>query len=223
MCKGAANRLQAELRESATLAAQLPSHRPCPTETSTHSSSHTSMTASASPSSDFVIPMPESADIGSANPSQDPQQTGPLEEVVAAENQPQQSTNKYLLTCVNAFGSPELEHVSLNQPNINDEILFRCIQEAYIIHRRAERPFHPKTPKIVRRFVRSIDRCLNGCERISIKGLKIFELDWLVSWIGDSLFMIPSFVSCVKVSRRQSCQKSQRSGKINYCYCGWSN
>jgi len=210
MYKGAANRLEAELRESATLAVQSPSYRPYPTQSSTHFSSYTSITASASPNSDFVIPMPESADIGSANPSQDPQQTRRPEEVIAVENQPQQSTNKYLLTCINAFGSPELEHISLNQPNINDEVLFRYIREAYIIHRRAERPFHSKTPKIVRRFVRSVDRCLNGCERIFIKGLKILELDWLVSWIGDSFFMIPSFVSCVKVSHRTTfCYISQ--------------
>jgi len=115
-------------------------------------------------------------------------------------HQGRSSVKRILLLCLNGSRTLKLEQLDLI-PNTDDQILFQDMRRAYIDAKKNQaRSFHPDTPKAVVKLVYLIDRSWAELQRYLVLGLTCMRANWLVWWVGDSLFYVPKSATFVRVS-----------------------
>ena len=183
-----AGSLQAALRKAATSAGQTAAAGPHSgiLPQSSLSSSSTQANTSGSPSnpSPHYTPTPGGGVVLSWS-------APPLSQVT--------STDIYLLLCINGRRLKELEQIKIMRDG-DDQIMFQDIRRAYVkIRQQQATDFHPDTPKSARKISTSLHNVTKWSQRALIRVFEYLRLGWLVWWIGDNVFYIPTSANFVRV------------------------
>ena len=108
----------------------------------------------------------------------------------------------FVLLCVNGPQIAQLGQISVSRGQ-NDQILFQNIRASYKeLRHRFKRNFHPDTPELLQTIVLWGDRLWNQSQKQAISIFSYLRLNWLVWWIGDSVFYVPQSANFVRVSQR---------------------
>ncbi|MCJ1475836.1 hypothetical protein MMC13_004500 [Lambiella insularis] len=105
---------------------------------------------------------------------------------------------QFLLLCVSTTRTAKLEQIQIPY-NADDQVMFQDIRRAYLKVRQARsQTFHPETPALIRRLVQWNYDLLTFTQRSIIKLFQVLRLRWLVWWIGDMVFYIPTSANFVR-------------------------
>lgn len=189
---GSADGLQTALRKAATSAATSPaasdtsfgvSSQNLPSSRATRQSTR----GAGSDQSSTYIPGPGALTLQGDTP--------PLSQVASNEI--------YLMLCVKGRRLMELEQIKIMRDG-DDQVIFQDIRRAYLkIRQQQARDFHPDTPEFVRKISLGLHHVRNSVQRLVIHIFECLRLGWLVWWIGDTVFYIPTTANFVRVRRFQ--------------------
>jgi hypothetical protein len=109
------------------------------------------------------------------------------------------STDIYLLLCIKGRGLMELEQIEIMRDG-DDQVMFQDIRRAYLkIRQQQKADFHPETPETIRKISRGLHYLKRTCQSQIVRMFKYLRLGWLVWWIGDNVFYIPTSANFVRV------------------------
>lgn len=109
------------------------------------------------------------------------------------------SSDIYLLLCINGMRLKELEQIKIMRDG-DDQIMFQDIRRAYLkIRQQQAAGFHPDTPEFIRRISITLHNLTKSSQRGLIRVFEYLRLGWLVWWIGDNIFYIPTSAKFVRV------------------------
>lgn len=115
-----------------------------------------------------------------------------------SEQPPVLLKQQYLLLCVNTTSTAKLEQIQIPY-SADDQVMFQDIRRAYLKVRQARtQTFHPETPDLVRRLITWSYDLISLTQKTTIKVFQFLRLHWLVWWIGDVVFYIPTSANFVR-------------------------
>jgi hypothetical protein len=114
---------------------------------------------------------------------------------------PRSTTNdkRFLLLVINSKTVRVLSQPELPDTD-DDQEFFNRIRQAYLEVRSSRRPvFRYGTPLLVQKAVEQLHRLSSAAQSLFIRVFAFLHLSWLVWWIGDIVFFIPTAANFVKV------------------------
>jgi len=195
---GAASHLENELRNAAASAAQATSRQPDPGSSPSSSTGGPVREQAADLTTDCQTPNHQSQTQQQATN----QGFGPGIGISPGDAQIlNQATilDRYLLLCIKGRRLMELEQIEIMREG-DDQVMFQDIRRAYLkIRQQQATDFHPDTPEFVRTLSRGLHSLKSSSQRLVVRMLKHLRLGWLVWWIGDNVFYIPTSANFVRV------------------------
>lgn len=195
---GAASHLRNEIRDAAASAAQATSRQPDPGSSPSSSTGGPVREHAANLTTDSQRPTHQSQ-----TQQQAPYQGfGPGISISPGNAQTlNQATisDRYLLLCTKGRRLMELEQIEIKRDG-DDQVMFQDIRRAYLkIRQQQKADFHPDTPEVVRKLSRGLHYLKRTSQSQIVRMFKYLRLGWLVWWIGDNVFYIPTSANFVRV------------------------
>ncbi|MCJ1395077.1 hypothetical protein MMC18_007958 [Xylographa bjoerkii] len=114
-------------------------------------------------------------------------------------DQPQATLQQqFLLLCISTPRTAKLEQIRIPY-SADDQVMFQDIRRAYLkVRQTRTQTFHPETPDFIRRLITKGYVLLHLTQKITIQLFHFLRLRWLVWWIGDLVFYIPTSANFVR-------------------------